>query len=84
VSVDDVGDLETGETYFADALELVVLLVAVLTQLIADVREDPVALALADVEGLAVAWVDEAVDVGLELRDDIRRKGVQFRHGRSR
>ena len=65
--VDDVGNLEAGNADFADALELVTEVVALLAQLIVDVRKDAVALALADVERLAVARVNEPVDVGLEL-----------------
>jgi len=78
--VDDVGDLEAGDADFADALELVTEVVAVLAQLIVDVRKDAVALALADVERLAVARVNEPVNVGLELGHHIRWEGFSTWH----
>jgi hypothetical protein len=78
--VDDVGDLEAGKADFADALELVTEVVAPLAQLIVDVRKDAVALALADVERLAVARVNEPVNVGLELGHHVRREHFGLRH----
>jgi hypothetical protein len=57
VPVDDVSNLEPGESYFADALELVAQIVAVETLLVMDVGEDPVPLTLSNVERLPVARV---------------------------
>ena len=61
-------------------LSLSLKLVAVVALLIVDVREDPVPSALADVERLAVARVDEPVDVGLELCHHIWREGFSASH----
>jgi hypothetical protein len=70
VTMDHVGDLESGQSDVANAFELQVRIVV--TNLLANVREHPVALALADVERLAVPRIDQPVHVGLELLRNFR------------
>jgi hypothetical protein len=56
VAVDDVRHFEASEAYFANALQLVVEIIAI--DLRPDVREDAVSRALAYVEGLSVSRID--------------------------
>src|ERR1039458_3814386 len=62
--MDDVRNLQTSKVNLTDTPELVA---RVFVNLLADVREDSVVLTLADVEGLAVARINQPVDVRLEL-----------------
>jgi hypothetical protein len=74
MSMDDVEDLEARELDLPDAPHLVVDVVPVELTLEPDVSEDAVALPLANVEGLAVARVDEPIDVSLQTGCDLGRE----------
>ena len=78
VAMNDVGNLKPGETDLPDALELVVDIVVLKTFLAADAREDAIALPFSHVECLAVAGVDEPVDIRLELLRHPRQKPLGF------
>jgi hypothetical protein len=68
VAMNDMRNLETGEVNVADMPELIARIVSI--ELFVNVREDPIALALADTEGLSIARIDESVDV--EFHSDFR------------
>jgi hypothetical protein len=68
MTVDNVSDFEARQSDVADAPDLVVELIPFESLLGVDVSKDAVSLALADVEGLAVAGVDQPVDVPANLR----------------
>lgn len=68
MTMNDMGNLKATQVNVADASEFVARAIRVLlVNLFVYVREDPVALALPDLERLAVARIDEPVHVGLEL-----------------
>jgi hypothetical protein len=79
--MDHMRNLESREPDLADAPQLVVELVALEGLLLgADVREEPIASALTDVERLAVSRIDEPIDVGLQRARNIRWEGVGGSH----
>lgn len=80
MSVNDVSDLESCHVDLPNSLQLGVELIPTEDLLLTDVGEDPVPLALADVERLAVARIDQPVDVVLQLVLYFRRKGFSVRH----
>ena len=69
--VDDVLNLELGQPDLPDAPQLVLEFIPFGSQFTCAVGEDPVAVSLADVEGLTIPWVDQAVDVVAELLNDL-------------
>jgi hypothetical protein len=73
VAMNDMRNLETGEVNVADMPELIARIVSI--ELFVNVRDDPIALALADTEGLSIARIDESVDVRLEFHCDFRPEG---------
>ncbi len=74
VAVDDVGHLEPRQPYPPDPSHPVVKIVALDALLAPDVGKYPVTPALPDVKRLAVARVDEAVNVRFKAFDDLGRK----------
>jgi hypothetical protein len=66
MAMNDMSDLEPGISYFPDALYLVVEIVSFQVLLFADVREHAITLALPDIKGLPVSWVDKPINVGLD------------------
>ena len=67
MAMDNMAYFKPRKLNLTDSLQFVSNLVVIEIATGAHVREDPVALTLADVEGLAVARIDEPVDVGLQL-----------------
>jgi hypothetical protein len=76
VSVDDVGNFKPCDTDMPNARHLIVEVVPFNVLLTTNVREDAVALPLANVERIAIARVDEAVNIGLKFLDDFGRKCI--------
>jgi hypothetical protein len=69
-----MGNLKTSETNLPDTPDLVGDVVTLKILLGMYVRKYAIALPLTDVKRLAVTWVDQPVDVGLESLYDVRRK----------
>jgi hypothetical protein len=69
MTVNDVGDIEASRANLVNAFQFLARVVTV--DFGANVGEDAVALPFANVERLAVSRVDEAIDVGLQLLDDL-------------
>jgi hypothetical protein len=68
--MNDMRDFEAIDPNIADALKLVSQSVGIAAQLAFPMREDPIAGALADIRGFAVARIDEPVDVIFETVGD--------------
>ena len=78
MAMDDVGDIESSNTYFADALQPDVEFVPF--NLGPNMGEDAVTLALANVERFAISRINEAIHVSSELGCHASWKRLDFVH----